>query len=154
MKGPSMKYGVIIGEDVHAPWVIDQRLSEKYDKKAASIDELSRLSETDRRFKNGWFERQDGLIICLSVVRDTSNGAPWLHVSCALQNKLPNYADMQWIYRNICEPGLPAIEEHVPTDEHVHIAENCRHLWQRLDARAVPDFRVNGHVWQLSQVSE
>ena len=127
-------------------WTIDVERSAAYDNCAARNERLSRLASFAANGRRGWFVRDDGLIIGLSVVVGCDAEGTWLHVSCSHGGDLPLYDDLQWIYKNICEPGRPAVEVHVSESEHVNIAQNCRHLWQRLDKRATPDFRVNGQV--------
>jgi len=127
-------------------WTIDVKRSVVYDDCAARNERLSRLESFSAKGHRGWFVRDDGLVICLSVVVGGEAEGTWLHVSCSHHEGIPTYEDMRWVYRNVCEPGLPAVEVHVQESEHVNIAKNCRHLWQRLDKRSTPDFRVSGQV--------
>lgn len=120
-------------------WQINEALS-RVAVKYVKID-----SRWARHSDPGWYSRQDGLSVCMSVVEHEKHGA-WLHVSCSYPARLPSYKDITEVKRRFIGPDIGAIEVYAAVDEHVNIHPFCRHLWARLDGRSAPDFRVDGQV--------
>jgi hypothetical protein len=64
----------------------------------------------------------------------------WKHVSLARPDRLPTWAELTEIRDVFMGREALAVQVLAPASEHVNLHRFCLHLWQRLDARAVPDF--------------
>ena len=60
-----------------------------------------------------------------------SSGDGWDHVSVSLQNRTPNWHEMQHIHRTFFNDHETAWEYHVKPEDHINVMPNCLHLWRK-----------------------
>jgi hypothetical protein len=89
---------------------------------------------------DGWLFRhkeEHGQIIVTVAPID---GTDWIHASIAFADRMPTYEEIKNMHWAVFFDGY-AYEVFAPTEDHVNIHENARHLFGRLDkAPALPDF--------------
>lgn len=59
-----------------------------------------------------------------------SQGEGWDHVSVSRKNRLPNWKEMDHIYRMFFKEDEVAIHFHVPEKQKVNFMPTCLHLWR------------------------
>jgi len=62
-----------------------------------------------------------------------SSGMGWDHVSVSLQNRCPNWPEMEHVKRIFFRDDEVAMQLHVPIEDHISFSETCLHLWRPLD---------------------
>lgn len=69
-----------------------------------------------------------------------SNGLGWEHVSVSIigQRRCPTWTEMCEVKRWFWDNEDCVMQLHVPTKEHVDIAQYCLHLWRPNDGRTIP----------------
>jgi hypothetical protein len=67
-----------------------------------------------------------------------SFGAGWDHVSVSRKNRVPNWAEMEFVKRLFFEDHETAVQFHVPSSDHVNMHPNVLHLWRPNDGREMP----------------
>lgn len=87
--------------------------------------------------------KQISVICSVAVEKD---GLNWVHISCARQNRLPDWDDLRTIKDFLLGKDGWAVQVLPPESEYYNVHPYCLHLWQCLDKRVVPDFRKEGHV--------
>ena len=70
------------------------------------------------------------------VVLASSEGG-WDHVSVSRKNRVPNWAEMEHIFRLFFRDDETAMQLHVPASEHVNMHPYCLHIW-RPQGLAIP----------------
>lgn len=78
----------------------------------------------------------------LSVI--ASCGAGWEHVSVSMNNRTPNWTEMDYIKRLFFRDDESAMQLHVPVNDHISRHPNCLHLWRpiEIDIPRPPSFMV------------
>jgi hypothetical protein len=66
--------------------------------------------------------------VTLKVI--VSDGDGWDHVSVSLDNRCPNWLEMDFIKRLFFQPQETAMQLHVPETDHISFHPNCLHLWR------------------------
>jgi len=59
-----------------------------------------------------------------------SIGAGWDHVSISRKNRVPNWAEMEYVKRLFFEDNETAVQYHVPPSDHVNMHRFVLHLWR------------------------
>jgi hypothetical protein len=72
----------------------------------------------------------------LSVI--ASFGMGWDHVSVSRKNRVPNWAEMEYVKRLFFAADETAVQFHVPASDHVNMHETVLHLWRPNDGREMP----------------
>jgi len=85
------------------------------------------------------------LLVIVSAMRHDT-GAEWLHVSASYRDRVPPWATMCELKDLFVGVDRVAVQVHPRREAHVNVHPHCLHLWARLDADAVPDFRTLGQV--------
>jgi len=62
-----------------------------------------------------------------------SIGEGWEHVSVSLNNRCPNWTEMELVARVFFNEDEYAIQLHVPPKEHVNCHPFCLHWWRPMD---------------------
>ncbi len=83
-----------------------------------------------------------GLLCSASVDKPDGDSGTWLHVSFSRVDSIPSHADLLAVRKAFFAPTVCVVQVFPPKAEYVNMHSNCLHLWQRLDARAVPDLRI------------
>ena len=66
------------------------------------------------------------------------DGVPWVHVSTAMNNRLPGYYELKQVKQQFIGDERVAFQLFVPRRVHVNLHENCLHLWATLDGKDCP----------------
>lgn len=85
------------------------------------------------------------LRVLLSVIVKKDQGK-WLHVSYSYDDIIPPHDDTELVRELFMNERLPALSVWPSKEEYIDKMPYCLHLWQRLDARATPDFRSRGDI--------
>jgi hypothetical protein len=79
---------------------------------------------------------------CLVSAGETSDRRlglpPWDHVSVSRADRIPWWAEMDYIARKFFRPKETCMQLHVPDSEHVNHNENCLHLWRPAGLKKIP----------------
>ncbi|MCP5099896.1 MAG: hypothetical protein GY943_30450 [Chloroflexi bacterium] len=62
-----------------------------------------------------------------------SAGGGWDHVSVSRRKRVPNWYEMEQVKRLFFEEHEFAMQLHVPSSDHVNIAQHCLHLWRPIN---------------------
>ena len=67
----------------------------------------------------------------LRVIASSDMG--WDHVSISLQNRCPNWHEMEQIKHMFFKDDEIAMQLHVPSYDHINIHPHCLHMWRPID---------------------
>lgn len=75
-----------------------------------------------------------------------SIGEGWEHISVSLQNRCPNWNEMEFVARHFFKEDEYAMQLHVPLKDHVNCHPFCLHWWRPVDGviPAPPNRLVGG----------
>jgi hypothetical protein len=59
-----------------------------------------------------------------------SDGMGWDHVSVSLADRCPTWDEMEWVKRELWDPGDCVMQLHVPVADHKNCHPYCLHLWR------------------------
>jgi hypothetical protein len=62
-----------------------------------------------------------------------SNDEGWDHVSVSRKNRVPNWAEMEYVARLVFRDDEMAMQLHLPGDLHINIHPNVLHWWRPHD---------------------
>lgn len=68
----------------------------------------------------------------LRVIASGSMG--WDHVSVSTATRCPTWEEMEWVKRELFEPGDTVMQLHVPVAQHKNCHPYCLHMWRPHDA--------------------
>jgi hypothetical protein len=59
-----------------------------------------------------------------------SNGGGWDHISVSLEDRIPNWYEMEHVKRLFFKDNEIAVQYHLPSKDHINIHPNVLHLWR------------------------
>jgi hypothetical protein len=68
------------------------------------------------------------------------DGRRWIHLSTAMTERLPNWAELVTIRDTFLGANRKCIQILAPATEHVNVRWHCLHLWHCVDGDPLPDF--------------
>jgi hypothetical protein len=71
----------------------------------------------------------------LKVIAATALG--WDHVSVSREDRIPDYAEMQTVFRLFFRDDETAMQLHLPVREHRNCHPYCLHIWRPNDGREI-----------------
>lgn len=115
------------------------------------------LHESIRRvYPEGWrivqpwgdgygLEERSGLRVLVSTA--PYEDREWMHVSLSRKDRLPSYADLQYVKEVVIGNDRWAAQLFPPRTDHVNLHQFCLHLWVPLDgALPWPNFGAGGTI--------
>jgi len=71
-----------------------------------------------------------------------ADGKLWLHVSCAMRNRLPSWEELKMVKETFIGKDKQALQILPVEEKYVNYHPNCLHLWHCVTGDGLPDFTV------------
>ena len=75
-----------------------------------------------------WFRTPCDLLVCAALEEEASS-RQWLHLSFSRADRMPDYADLQLVRRELIGTDRLSVQFFPAAEEYVNLHNFCLHLW-------------------------